>query len=75
MTIHGELVDAQTVERSRSPMVGVAFFDAEGAFLGSVVSAALGDPLAPGETRPFELTGGGVSTDQIDHATAWAVIP
>jgi hypothetical protein len=75
VTIEGDLVNAQSVERNRSPMVGVAFFDADGSFVGSVVSAALGDPLDPGQTRPFVLTGGGVSTDQIDHATAWAVVP
>jgi hypothetical protein len=75
VTIEGDLVNAQAVERNRSPMVGVAFFAADGSFVGSVVSAALGDPLDPGQTRPFVLSGGGVSTDQIDHATAWAVVP
>jgi len=75
VTVHGDLVNAQPVERARSPMVGVAFFDSDGTFIGSVVSPALDAPLAPGETRAFVLSGGGISTDQIDHATAWAVIP
>jgi hypothetical protein len=56
-------------------MVGVAFFAADGTFIGSVVSASAGEPLGPGEQRPFSIRGGGISTDRIDHATAWAVIP
>lgn len=75
VTVTGTMVEEQQAERNHSPMVGVAFFAADGEFIGSVVSAAVGEPLAPGESRAFSITGGGVSTDRIDHATAWAVIP
>jgi hypothetical protein len=75
VTVTGFLVEEQLAERNHPPMVGVAFFAADGDFVGSVVSPSAGDPLAPGETRPFEIDGGGISTDRIDHATAWAVIP
>lgn len=73
--VAGTIAEEQQAERNHPPMVGVAFFAADGTFIGSVVSAAAGEPLGPGESRPFAITGGGVSTDQIDHATAWAVIP
>ncbi|MGH2488230.1 MAG: hypothetical protein ACRDFR_01245 [Candidatus Limnocylindria bacterium] len=75
VTVHGTLVEEQQARRNHPPMVGVAFFAADETFIGAVVSAALGEPLASGERRAFMLSGGGVSTDRIDHATAWAVIP
>lgn len=75
VTVHGVLVEEQQAQRNHAPSVGIAFFAADGSFVGSVVSAAVGEPLAPGERRAFTVEGGGVSTDQIDHATAWAVIP
>jgi hypothetical protein len=75
VTVQGTLVEEQGAERNHPPMVGIAFFAADETFIGSVVSAALGEPLAPGEQRPFTLSGRGISTDRIDHATAWAVIP
>ena len=75
VTVSGTLTEEQDAERNHPPMVGIAFFAADGTFVGSVVNAAAGDPLGPGEARPFTATGGGVSTDRIDHATAWAVIP
>ena len=75
VTVRGTLVEEQQAERNHAPMVGIAFFAADETFIGSVVSAGLGDPLGPGERRAFTLSGGGISTDRIDHATAWAVIP
>ena len=75
VTVRGTLVEEQQAHRGHAPMVGVAFFGADGAFVGSVVSNAVGDPIGPGEERPFTISGGGISTEQIDHATAWAVIP
>lgn len=75
VTVQGILVEERQMDRNHAPMVGVAFFAIDGSFIGSVVSAAVGDPLAPGESRPFTIGGGGISTDRIDHATAWAVIP
>jgi hypothetical protein len=75
VTVAGTLVEDQQETRNHAPMVGVAFFAADDTFIGSVVSASVGEPLGPGEQRQFSITGGGVSTDRIDHATAWAVIP
>ena len=48
-----------------APMVGVAFFAADGTFIGSVVSASVGEPLGPGEQRPFEINGGGAPIESI----------
>jgi hypothetical protein len=75
VTVTGMVSHPGTEIRNRAPMVGVAFFAADGEFIGSVMSPAVDDALAPGEERPFTLDGGGISTDRIDHATAWAVIP
>lgn len=75
VTVAGTLIEEQQVTRNHPPMVGVAFFAVDGTFIGSVVSASTGEPLAPGEERPFSISGGGISTDRIDHATAWALIP
>ena len=76
VTVEGTVTEEAAAEvRNRPPMVGVAFFAADGTFVGSVVSASVGDPVAPGETRPFTISGGGVSTDRIASATAWAVLP
>jgi hypothetical protein len=75
VTVAGTLVEEQQETRNHAPMVGVAFFAADDTFIGSVVSASVGEPLGPGEQRQFSITGGGVSTDRIDHATVWAVIP
>jgi hypothetical protein len=75
VTVSGLLVEEQMSERNHPPIVGVAFFAANGEFIGSVVEPSAGEPLDPGERRAFELTGGGISTDRIDRATAWAVIP
>jgi hypothetical protein len=75
VTVAGSLFEEESVERNHAPMVGIAFFAVDETFIGSVVSAAVGDPLVPGEGRAFTLSGGGISTERIDHATAWAVIP
>ena len=75
VTVDGTLTEDAADIRNHAPMVGVAFFAADGTFIGSVVDPAVDEPLTPGQARPFAITGGGISTDRIDHALAWAVIP
>ena len=75
VSVSGTLVHEGSEVRNHAPMVGVAFFAADGQFIGSVLSPAVDGPLAPGDERSFTVSGGGISTDRIDHATAWAVIP
>ncbi|MGH2454906.1 MAG: hypothetical protein ACRDHD_01410 [Candidatus Limnocylindria bacterium] len=71
-TVTGSLIQRGGAERPASPTVGVAFFDAEGAFVGAVVSARAGDPVRPGAPTPFEISGRGVDVEQIGSARAFA---
>jgi hypothetical protein len=74
-TVTGTLRETKGSSRPSLPVVGVAFFDAQGAFLGAVVGNRVGDALKPGDVRPFEISGPGVAVDRIDHAEAYAFIP
>jgi hypothetical protein len=75
VTATGTLVESAGSRRLRSPQVGVAFFDAGGAFIGAVVSPSEGEALAANEHRAFAISGGGVAVDQIATARGWALIP
>jgi hypothetical protein len=74
-TVTGTLTEAAGFSRPSLPIVGVAFFDAADRFVGAVVANRVGEPLAAGESRPFEISGLGVETDRIDHAQAYAFVP
>ena len=74
VTVRGTLTNDNSIERNQPPAVGVAFFDADGEFVGAVVAASVGSPLAPGEEREFEISGGGVSTAQVASASGWAFV-
>jgi hypothetical protein len=74
-TVTGLLRETEGSSRPSLPVVGVAFFDAQNAFVGAVVANRVGDALGPGEIRPFEISGRGVAADRIDHAEAYAFIP
>ncbi len=73
-TVRGTLVETQGSRRPNLPMVGAAFFDAAGAFVGAVVDARAGDRMAPYSQRPFEISGRGVDTARIARVEAYAVI-
>lgn len=74
VTVRGTLINANAVERNQPPTIGVAFFDADGEFVGAVVAASVGSPLAPGDEREFEVSGGGVSTAQAATVSGWAFV-
>lgn len=74
VTVRGTLTNPNAVERNQPPTIGVAFFDADGEFVGAVVAASVGSPLAPGEEREFEVSGGGVSTAQAATVSGWAFV-
>lgn len=73
--VSGTLVETVGSLRRRAPSVGVAFFSADGSFVGAVVEHADGEPLLPGERRAFTLRGPGVAVAEIVEARAFAVIP
>jgi len=72
-TVRGVLQNTAGVRRFGAPTVGAYFTNASGDFLGAVVADNVGDPLAAGESRPFEISGPGVRTgDGISvEALAW----
>ena len=72
ITATGTLAEAAGSKRARAPQVGVAFFDATGAFVGAVVDPAEGEALAANERRPFTISGGGVDVAAVASARAWA---
>ncbi len=73
-TVTGTLTETEGSRRSSPPVIGVAFFDAAGAFVGSVVDARTVDRLDPGVTVPFSIEGRGVDAARIDHAEAYAYV-
>jgi hypothetical protein len=74
-TVRGTLVETEGSGRPSLPMVGVAFFDAAGGFLGAVVDPRGGDAMAPYSTQAFEISGRGVDTSRVARVEAHAVIP
>ncbi len=75
VTVRGTLTETTGTQRNKPPLVGVAFFDANDHLVGAVVSAAGGAPVPAHGSRPFSLSGAGVDTAAIAHATAYAFIP
>jgi hypothetical protein len=73
-TVRGTLVETKGSQRASLPMVGAAFFDAAGGFLGAVVDTRAGDAMVPYSRRPFVISGRGVKTDAIARVEAYAVI-
>ena len=73
-TVHGTLVEIEGSRRPDPPVVGVAFFDTAGAFVGAVVDSRVGDRLAPGSSRPFTIEGRGVDATRIFRAEAYAFV-
>ncbi|HET6379687.1 MAG TPA: hypothetical protein VFH63_01445 [candidate division Zixibacteria bacterium] len=71
-TVSGRLTQHDGAARPASPTVGVAFFNADDEFVGAVVSSRAGDPLEVGRTVPFEISGRGVLTDEVDRVEAFA---
>jgi len=71
--VRGVLQNTAGVRRFGAPTVGAYFTNASGDFLGAVVADNVGDPLAAGESRPFEISGPGVRTaDGVSvQAVAW----
>lgn len=71
-TVQGTLKETAGNSRATAPTIGVAFFDASGAFVGGVVATDVGGRIAPDAQRAFEISGPGVIADRIATATAWA---
>jgi hypothetical protein len=73
-TVRGTLAETEGTPRSDPPVVGVAFFDKGGAFVGAVVDGRNGARLQPNERRSFEMAGRGVISDRIVRAEAFAFV-
>lgn len=73
-TVTGTLVQTAGAERVDPPVVGVAFFDDAGSFLGAVVDSRVGLRLEPGRATSFTMDGRGVASDRIARAEAWAFV-
>jgi len=73
-TVRGTLVESEGSRRPDPPIVGVAFFDKDGAFVGAVVDSRNGDRMQPKSSRPFEMEGRGVKADRIFRAEAYAFV-
>jgi hypothetical protein len=73
-TVEGTLVETEGSRRVDPPVVGVAFFDTAGAFVGAVVDSRNGDRLQPLSSRPFTMTGSGVDAKRIFRAEAYAFV-
>lgn len=71
-TVRGTIRQASGGRRASAPTIGVAFFDAAGAFTGAVVGDGIGGAMRPGESRSFEISGHGVRADAGSRAEAWA---
>jgi hypothetical protein len=71
-TVQGMLQETAGNSRATPPTIGVAFFDASGAFVGGVLATDVGARLGPNERRTFEISGSGVLADRIASATGWA---
>jgi hypothetical protein len=74
-TVRGTLVETQGSQRPSLPMVGAAFFDAAGRFVGAVVDARGGSAMAPYSQQSFEISGHGVDASRVARVDAYAVIP
>lgn len=72
-TVRGILHQTAEERRFGSPAIGVEFLAADGEFLGAVVDDSVGDRMEAGESRPFEISGPGIRTDQVAslNASAW----
>jgi hypothetical protein len=73
-TVHGTLVESAGSRRVDPPVIGVAFFDKAGAFVGAVVDSRNGDRLAPGASRGFTMEGRGVDATRIFRAEGYAFV-
>ncbi len=71
-TVRGTITETAGSRRATPPTIGVAFFDASGAFVGGVVEHDVGARLQPKERRTFEISGPGVLADGIASASGWA---
>lgn len=71
-TVHGTMTETAGSRRASTPTIGVAFFDASGAFVGGVVEHDVGARLEPKERRTFEISGPGVLAERIASASGWA---
>jgi hypothetical protein len=72
-TVRGTITDSSNTRRFGRPSIGITFTDAAGDFVGAVVADDVGQPLAAGESRTFEISGPGVRADQVDgmSGVAW----
>ncbi len=72
-TVRGMLRQTQEGRRFGRPTVGVEFIGSDGEFLGAIVDDGVGEPMAAGESRPFEITGPGVrAEDAVElRGSAW----
>jgi hypothetical protein len=73
-TVRGTLVETEGSRRADPPVVGVAFFDSAGAFVGAVVDSRVGDRLDPNSSRSFSIEGRGVDASRISRAEAYAFV-
>jgi hypothetical protein len=71
-SVRGTLREMQGVRRATPPAIGVQFLDADGNFVGAIVEGRIGQPVAPNETRSFEISGPGVRADAIASAIGYA---
>lgn len=74
-TVRGTLVETMGSQRPSLPSVGIAFFDGADRFIGAIVDTRTGERLAPNASRPFQIEGRGVESDEIARAEAYAFIP
>jgi hypothetical protein len=73
-TVTGTLTETEGSRRPDPPVIGVAFFDQAGAFVGAVVDGRNGDRLAPNSSRAFSMEGRGVDSKRISRAEAYAFV-
>lgn len=73
-TVSGTLSETVGSRRTDPPIVGVAFFDKKGAFVGAVVNSRVGDRMRPYTTVPFEMEGRGVDASRIARFEAYAFV-
>jgi hypothetical protein len=73
-TVRGTLVETEGSRRPDPPIVGVAFFDKAGAFVGAVVDSRNGDRMDPLSSRPFVIEGRGVNASRIVRAEGYAFV-
>ena len=71
-TVRGTVREPNGVRRYHAPTIGVAFFDADGAFAGAVVDSSAAEPLSDGRPHTFEISGRGVRAGAIATASGYA---